>query len=99
MPVDATGNDRKLFEIYLSKRHQFVSCGSVESDWCSITHGVPRGSVLRQTLFNIHINGISSASHNSDIMLYADEPEIHANSKEIDTAKQYVNQEFDRIDA
>ena len=55
-----------------------------------ITYGVPQGSVLGPTLFNIHKNGISNVCENSDVVLYADDTEIHASSQEVNIAKQCV---------
>ena len=39
--------------------------------------GVPQRSVLVPTLFNIHINNVSKACHNSDVALFAEHTEIH----------------------
>ena len=75
-----TGNELKWFTSYLHERKQFVSCEGVESQRRLITHGVPQGSVLGPTLFNIHINGIADACKDSEAALYADDTEIHASS-------------------
>ena len=72
------GSEQDCFRSYLSERSQFVSLGGTESQRRKISHGVPQGSVLGPTLFSIHINGISAACHNYDVVLYADDTEIHA---------------------
>ena len=86
------------FKSYLSERFQFVSCNETESQQRKIAYGVPQGSVLGPTLFNIHINGISDACQSSDVVLYADDTEIHASSKDVNIAEQCVNQDLSRID-
>ena len=43
-----------------------------------ITDGVPKSSALGPTLFNIHINGITDTCTESEVVLYADDTEIHA---------------------
>ena len=53
-------------------------------------YGVPQGSVLGSTLFNIHKNGISDVCENSDVVLYADDTEINASSQEVNIAEQCV---------
>ena len=92
-----TGNELKWFTSYLHERKQFVSCEGVESQWRLITHGVPQGSVLGPTLFNIHINGIADACKDSEAALYSDDTEIHASSKDIDVAEQRVDQDLESI--
>lgn len=91
------GNEQDWFRSYLSERSQFVSLGGTESQRRKISHGVPQGSVLGPTLFNIHINGISTADHNCDVVLYADVTEILASSKDVGTAERNVNQDLERV--
>ena len=92
-------NEKELewFKIYLQGRSQFVSCGGSESERRLITHGVPQGSVLGRTLFNIHINGIGDISEDSETALYADDTKIHASAKKIDVVEKQVNQDLTNI--
>ena len=57
---DEGGTALEWMRSYLSSRTQFVSfcgCGSSKKE---MTYGLPQGSVLGPTLFNLHINGITS---------------------------------------
>ena len=75
-----TGNELKWFNSYLDERHQYVSSGGEESSKRLITHGVPRGSILGPTLFNIHVNDICKVCWNTEVFLYADDTELHVSS-------------------
>ena len=59
-----------------------MSYGSVESERRLITYGVSQGSVPGPTLFNIHVNGITGICTDSEVVLYADDTEIHASAKD-----------------
>jgi hypothetical protein len=86
------------FAYYLSGRSQFVSYQDVQSDKRSISYGVPQGSVLGPTLFNVYINGISYVCENSNTFLYADDTEIHPSSKDIGIAERCVNEDLTQVD-
>ena len=62
-----------------------------------ITYGIPQGSVLGLTLFNIHIDSISDVCDSCDIVLYADDTGIHTSSKDVKIAEQYVNEDLGRV--
>jgi hypothetical protein len=66
------------FISYLSGRNQRVTFNDVSSERMNLSHGVPHGCVLGPTLFNIHINGITSSCAGNDcsFTLYVDGTEI-----------------------
>ena len=88
------GKEYEWFRSYLSERSQYVSCNGIQSEQQQITYGVPQGSVLGPTLFNIHINDISSACENSQVILYADDTEFHASSNDVGAAERSVNDDL-----
>ena len=67
------------------------------SDPMRVSFGVPQGSVLGPTLFNIHINNTSKAYHTSTLSLYADDTEIYSSSKNIDLAVYNVNKDLQSV--
>ena len=56
-----------------------------------------KGMVLGATLFNIHINNISKACHNSDVALIADDTQIHFSSKDAGKAEYRMNEDLKSI--
>ena len=67
----------KLFESYLTDRKQSTRLGTSLSDELTITHGMPQGSILRPTLFNLYINDLPSAVKSSCTDSYVDDTKIY----------------------
>ena len=72
-------------------------CRDSSSELRHLPFGVPQGSVLGPTLFNIHINNISKACHNSDVALFADDTEIHFSSKDVGEAEYRISEDLKSI--
>ena len=58
---------------YLSNRRQFVSLFGTNSNYQSITCGVPQRSVLGPLLFLLYINDMPKCSHILEFHLFADD--------------------------
>lgn len=69
-------NVLRWIEAFLSKRQQFVYANNTMSSLCSVSSGVPQGSVLGPLLFLIYINDISE-NLSSSIKLFADDCVIY----------------------
>jgi len=64
-----------LIDSYISNRSQFVSVNDTPSNFLTVKHGVPQGSILGPLLFNIYINDIADCfnSSNTHCLLYTDD--------------------------
>ena len=74
--LNAYGFDYKSLQLinsYLTNRYQRVRINSSYSTWSNIINGVPQGSILGPTLFNIYLSDLFLFTENSDIANYADD--------------------------
>ncbi|KAJ8047577.1 RNA-directed DNA polymerase from mobile element jockey [Holothuria leucospilota] len=85
------------FNDYLSNRSQYVNISTVNSHMCSITTGVPQGSILGPLLFLIYINDLPSVSSRLKFTLYADDTNISYEHTDIDLLLHYLNSEMIKV--
>ena len=74
------------FNSYLQNRLQYVKVGNILSNAAKVSCGVPQGSVLGPTLFNLYINEIPAmlkklSSNDSNIHGYADDLQLYSSCK------------------
>ena len=68
----------QLLRSYLSKKHQRVNVNSTFGYWKEIRFGVPQGSVLGPSLFNVFVNDTIVLVRCTNISNYADDTTIFA---------------------
>ena len=91
------GNSLKWFESYLNDRKQFVSVNGHSSSTCSITCGVPQGSVLGPLLFLIYMNDLPNSSKLLTFFLFADDTNIYFESNDLTKLTKTVNKELKKV--
>ena len=90
-----------LMQSYLTGRVQYVQMNDVKSNYCSVTTGIPQGSILGPLLFIIYMNDIAEASDLFDFILYADDTSLTTTIKVImkkdKDLQMSVNTELNKI--
>lgn len=79
-----------LLKDYLSDRSQRVKVGSAFSNWERVKQGIPRGSVLEPTLFNIFINDLFTHVTQTKLNASADDHQIHHSSVDPPVLDTYI---------
>lgn len=85
------------FASYLNHRRQCVKITNSLSDVKPVVCGVPQGSVLGPTLFNLYVNDIASLPLNSKMLLYADDIVIYLSGTSVEDIFCNVQSDLDRI--
>ena len=88
----------RWFKSYLTDRQQYVYCNGVESETRKITCGVPQGSVLGPSLFNVYYNSIADCFVHSETTLYADDSEAHCSHFSIHGAETAMNNDLQNVE-
>ncbi len=93
--IQGVSND--WFASYLSNRRQFVSLSGINSDYQTITCGVPQGSVLGPLLFLSYINDLSKCSNILEFHLFADDTNLFLNNSNILNLETDLNTELEKV--
>ncbi len=94
--VGISGTALKWFQSYLQGRRQRVitDSGKSKSQFITTMRGVPQGSILGPTLFNLSVRFIPevAARHSSKLHMFADDKTLYSSHKSLTTAARAVSQ-------
>ena len=82
------------FRNYFTNRSQFVSYRDAHSANCSVTCGVPHGSVLAPLLFIIYTNDLPHSRTYSNCILFADDTTIYCTSNNKTTVQGNIENDM-----
>ena len=91
------GQSLKILDSYLRNRSQYVCYGGYESERGLVECGVPQGSVLGPLFFLIYVNDMVSACKELELVLFADDTNIFAKSKEPSELFRKVNRGMNEL--
>ena len=83
-----------LIHSYLCDRLQRVKIGNTYSDWKTIHHGVPHGSILGPLLFNLFINDLTYSINDAKLRLYADDTTLYLSHPNQDVLESRSQSKF-----
>ena len=84
----------KWMESYLSNRRQFVVFKDVQSEYSTVTCGVPQGSIMGSLLFLLYVNDIANVSTSLLPILFADDTNVFLTGNNIDQMIEIMNGEL-----
>ena len=93
--IRGAAND--CFASYLSNRRQFVSLFGTDSDYQTVTRGVPQGSVLGPLLFLLYINDMPKCPNILEFHLFADDTNLFLNNPNILNLETKLNVELEKM--
>lgn len=88
------GSVHQWFESYLTNRQQCVQVNGQRSEFLTVRHGVPQGSILGPLLFLLYINDIIQASKKIEFLLFADDTSIFLADKDLKKMEKTLNEEL-----
>ena len=91
-----SGNLLAFFGNYIQNRYQRVTLNGTESDWRSISAGVPQGSVLGPLLFLVYINDLTE-NIKSQMRLFADDSSVFTPVKNVEVTHEQLVKDLETV--
>ena len=84
---------------YLTERKQFVQVNEKQSETASVEFGIPQGSILGPTLFNLYVNDLQT-NCSSTCTQYADDTTLyeHSTPKDLKECERKLNKTMSSLD-
>ena len=82
---------------YLTSRSQYTVLNGQRSNLCSVSSGVPQGSVIGPTLFTLYTSDLVTSIQSGTVYMYADDTTIYCIGKTIDEVSVALNQSLKEL--
>lgn len=82
---------------YLSDRKQFTVMNAKKSDYAQVIDGIPQGSVLGPTLFNLYTSDLPDSVTTCEVYMYADDTTIYCMGNTIDHVTTLLNDALNEL--
>ena len=82
---------------YLTSRLQYMVLNGQRSTLCSVSSGVPQGSVLGPTLFTLYTSDLVASIQSGSVYTYADDTTVYCIGKTIDEVSAALNQSLKEL--
>ena len=89
-----TENPVNLIRSFLCDRFQRVKIGNTYSDWKTILHGVPQGSIFRPLLFNLFINDLTYSVDDAKLRRYVEDTTLYLSHPNQDVLESRSHSKF-----
>ena len=94
--IGCTPSSLAFFSSYLTNRMQRVTYEDKQSSWRNIANGVPQGSCISPTLFNIYMRNLPEVVHDP-IYQFADDITNSTTANNIDEIKLTLTENYQQI--
>ena len=92
------GATKKMVKSYLSNRKQYIIFDkNKKTEYCNITCGVPKGSILGPLLFLIYVYDFHRASTEISTIMFADDTNLFISDKNINQLFSRMNIELIKV--
>ena len=86
-----------MLSSYLDNRTQRCAVNGVISNTCTLTCGIPQGTILGPLLFLLYINDLPNCLSNSKPRMYADDTHLTYADNDICSIETSLNQDLSNI--
>lgn len=95
--IGVRGKLLKWFKNYLEDRSLRVKICNELSNEHKVKYGVPQGSILGPTLYNIYVNTVFDCVENSEVYMFADDMAMLSVHVDVEMAKVNLQQDYNKI--
>ena len=92
-----SGSTLSWFQSYLNQRKQRCFVNGSLSSCCSLSCGIPQGTMLGPLLFILYINDLPNCLISSSSRMYADDTHITFASNNIKTIEENLNEDLSKV--